>query len=310
MPTPRKRIVDGDAVGSYHLISRCVRQCRLCGDGLEHRRDWIEDRIAALQQSMAIELTAWNILSNHLHILATNRPDLARSWSDREVAIRWLRMCPGTWLRRKRGIVADAPPTDDEIAAIIDNKTRVEILRRRLSSISWFMGRLKEHVSRRANAEDGCKGAFWERRFRSVRVLDEPSQLATSTYIDLNAVRAGMVDRPESTSHGSISERVAIASGRGRRTCIRMSPPPLGSNEAYIEHVDACGRWQVTQGKASIPTSMPPILERLELTKKRWLELFRLGWGNLRGTVIGTPESKRGEAERRRGRWVIDPLAS
>ena len=89
-----------------------------------------------------------------------------------------------------------------------------------------------------------------------------------------------------------------------------MSPPPLGSNEAYIEHVDACGRWQVTQGKASIPTSMPPILERLELTKKRWLELFRLGWGNLRGTVIGTPESRRGEAERRRGRWVIDPLAS
>ena len=68
--------------------------------------------------------------------------------------------------------------------------------------------------------------------------------------------------------------------------------------------------FRIPRGKASIPTSMPPILERLELTKKRWLELFRLGWGNLRGTVIGTPESRRGEAERRRGRWVIDPLAS
>lgn len=310
MPTPRKCIVDDEAVGTYHLISRCVRQCRLCGEELEHRRGWIEERIAALQQSMAIDLVAWNILSNHLHILAMNRPDVVKTWSDREVAIRWLKMCPGRWLRRKRGIPDGEPPTEDEIAEIIRDRSRVKTLRSRLSSVSWFMGRLKEHISRRANAEDDCTGAFWERRFRSVRVLDEPSVLMTSTYVDLNAVRAGMVDRPERTTHGSVSERAAIAAGLPRRTHIRMTSPPLGTNAAYLEHVDAWGRWQASPGKASIPASLPPILERLELSKKRWLELFRAGWETLRGTAIGTPESKQREATRRRGRWVIDPLAN
>lgn len=310
MPTPRKRIIDDDAVGSYHLISRCVRQCWLCGDGLEHRRDWVEERIAELQRSMAIDLTAWNILSNHLHILATNRPDIARSWSDREVALRWLRLCPGRWLRRKKGIPRDAPPTDDEITAITNDRSRVATLRHRLSSISWFMGRLKEHVSRRANAEDGCTGAFWERRFRSVRILDEPTRLMTSTYIDLNAVRAGMVDRPEFTSHGSISERAAIVTGHARRTDIRLSPPPAGSDATYLEHVDSVGRWHTAPGKAAIPTSLSPILERLQLTKKRWLELFQIGWENLRGTAMGTPASRQQEANRRKCHWVIDPLSS
>lgn len=309
MPTPRKRIIDDDVVGSYHLISRCVRQARLCGGALEHRRGWIEDRIAELQASMAIDLTAWNILSNHLHLLATNRPDVARTWSDRDIALRWLRLCPGRWLRRKRGIPDDAPPTEEEITAITEDKDKVEVLRRRLSSISWFMGKLKEHISRRANAEDGCTGAFWERRFRSVRILDEPSLLATSTYVDLNAVRAGMVDRPEWTPHGSISERAALVAGTERRTAIRMGPPPTGSNADYLDHVDHWGRWQSAPEKAAIPASLAPILERLELTRKRWLDRLRVGWENLRGTAIGTPAARRREAARRGGRWVIDPLA-
>jgi len=310
MPTPRKNIVDENVVGDYHLISRCVRQCRLCGDELEHRRDWIERRIAQLQRSMAIDLTAWNILSNHLHILATNRPDTAKRWSDREVALRWLRLFPGHWLRRKKGAPRNLPPTEAEIAAITRSPARVKMLRKRLSSISWFMKALKEHVSRRANAEDGCTGAFWERRFRSIRILDEPAKLITATYIDLNGVRAGMVSRPEVTSHGSISERAAIVAGLPRRTRIRMAAAPLASNEAYLEHVDAWGRWHHSPGKASIPPSLPPILERLELTRKRWLNLVRNGWEQLRGTAIGTPESRRREAERRRRRWVIDLLAS
>ncbi len=310
MPTPRKNIVDDEVVGDYHLISRCVRQSRLCGGELEHRRGWIERRIAQIQRSMAVDLTAWNILSNHLHILATNRPDVASGWSDREVALRWLKLFPAGWLRRKKGIPWDAPPTEDEISAITRSRSRVKVLRKRLSSLSWFMKALKEHISRRANAEDGCTGTFWERRFRSIRILDEPAKLITATYIDLNGVRAGMVMRPEDTSHGSISERAAIVAKLPRRTRIRMTAPPGGSDEAYLEHVDACGRWHHSAGKGVIPKSLPPILKRLDLTKRRWLSLVRDGWEQLRGTAIGTAESRQREAERRRCRWVIDLLAS
>ena len=84
MATPRGRIVDDEAVGTYHCISRCVRKAMLCGEGLEHRRTWIENRIADLQGAMAIDLTAWHVMANHMHLVVTTRPDIVREWSDRE----------------------------------------------------------------------------------------------------------------------------------------------------------------------------------------------------------------------------------
>ena len=103
MATPRGHIVDDEAVGTYHCISRCVRKAMLCGEGLEHRRTWIESRIADLQEAMAIDLTAWHVMANHMHLVVTTRPDIVREWSDREVAERHLRMCPGRWRGGKLG---------------------------------------------------------------------------------------------------------------------------------------------------------------------------------------------------------------
>ncbi len=37
-------------------------------------------------------------------------------------------------------------------AAIVRDAERVEVLRQRLSSLSWFMAELDEHLARRANA--------------------------------------------------------------------------------------------------------------------------------------------------------------
>ena len=80
--------------------------------------------------------------------------------------------------------------------------------RERLQSISWFMKCLKEPISRRANREDKCRGAFFEARFKSVAILDEEALLATSTYIDLNPVAAKIADVPETSEHTSIKQRV------------------------------------------------------------------------------------------------------
>lgn len=308
MPTPRRCIVDDAAVGTYHCISRCVRRAMLCGGGKEHRRGWIEDRIAELQEAMAIDATAWCVLSNHMHLVVTTRPDLVRSWSAREIACRYLRICPGRWKRKRKGVPVDGPPTEDEIAAIVETPGRLDVVRKRLSSLSWFMAKLKESIARRANLEDGCRGHFWEQRFRSIRILDRTGLLATATYVDLNAVRAGMVDRPEDTPNGSISERVRMLLGMKRRTRIRLDPAPIDDEAGYLAHVDAWGR-SLTQGKQAIPPELPPLLERLGLGRRGWLELLRRGWDDLRGTALGTAESRRAEATRRGGRWVIDPTA-
>lgn len=307
MPTPRHAIVNPNAPGVYHCISRCVRRAFLCGDGYEHRKRWLERRMDFLVSLMAIELYAYQILSNHLHIVLRIRPDLVKSWTDREVVRRYLRICPCRWKRRKRGIPVNATPTKEEIDEVLRIPGRVDTLRARLSSISWFMAKLKEPIARKANQEDDCKGRFWEGRFRSFAVLDDEAILAVSTYVDLNSVRAGVAERPEDSTHGSIVERIAVLRKTPRTTTVKLLPIPGMTDRQYLTHVDAWAR-TIAPGKGSTPTKLPPILERLGLNRDSWVGLLKTCWSTLSGTAIGCRDALEAETARRNGSWVCNPL--
>jgi hypothetical protein len=67
---------------------------------------------------------------------------------------------------------------------------------------------LNESIARSANAEDDCTGRFWEGRFKSQAILDEAGLLACCAYVDLNPIRAGMVDLPEQAEYTSIQQRI------------------------------------------------------------------------------------------------------
>ncbi|MDA0660248.1 MAG: hypothetical protein O3C60_15620, partial [Planctomycetota bacterium] len=100
MARPRKDTFDPYNPGVYHCISRCVRQLFLIGPDEKTQTENVgrwnfrELRLQWLAKLCAVDVLDFSLLSNHIHTLLRNRPDVVSAWSDREVARRWLRLHP------------------------------------------------------------------------------------------------------------------------------------------------------------------------------------------------------------------------
>jgi putative transposase len=210
MGLPRGRYVREGEIGVYHCFTRCVRRAFLCGfdrvsgRDYSHRKSWVVDRIGDLADIFAVEVCAYAVMDTHYHAVLRTRPDIVATWSDREIGIRWLALLPH-YNRKKSQVEL---PAEERISALVCDAERVAVLRKRLSSISWFMGQLNEFIARAANKEDGVKGRFWEARFRCVPLLDVVAIGACMVYVDLNPIRAGLAATPEESEFTSIQERV------------------------------------------------------------------------------------------------------
>ena len=211
MPTySRRQIVVEDQVGVYHCIARCVRRAFLCGvdpytgQDYSHRKEWILDRLRELAGLFAIEVCGYSVMSNHLHLVLRNRPDIAEQWSADEIALRWCRVFPP----RDDATGEPVEPNEHDLAMLTANSERLAELRERLANLSWFMRCLCEKIARAANHEDGSSGRFWAGRFKSVALLDEAAILACSVYVDLNPIRAGLATTPEESAYTSGCDRI------------------------------------------------------------------------------------------------------
>jgi len=163
MPRPRSQLISIEDTPYYHLVSRCVRRTFLCGvdkdsgKSYEHRRQWIENRIRLMSSLFGIDICAYAVMSNHLHIVCKLCPDEIASLSDKQVVSRWTCLFKGSLFIQKwqQGL-----ELMDVEQVLVDH----DILeyRERLSSISWFMKCINEPIARQANKEDNCTGHFYE----------------------------------------------------------------------------------------------------------------------------------------------------
>ena len=312
MTRARKTLIALESTSYYHICVRAVRRSFLCGEdrftgkNFDHRKQWLKDELLRLSEIFAIDLSAYSIMSNHYHVILHVDKARTHQWDAAEVIERWHRLFKGSKQSQafSRGEVlegADRILLDSEIAK----------WQARLSDISWFMRVVNEKIARRANVEDGCKGRFWEGRFKSQALLDEKALLACMAYVDLNPVRAGVAQTPEDSAHTSIKRRIDALRSSGRVPDVvahqpkrleqfvgnPRQPMPAGLAyrvEDYIELVDWTGRQIREDKRGRIDDDQPPILERLGIETEHWLYLtqhYQSSFKSLVGTVYRVREA-------------------
>ncbi len=92
MTQARSHLIPAGSSGTYHCVQRCVRRAFLCGidhytqKSFEHRKVWVEQRIALVGECFAVAVYAYAVMSNHLHLVLHVEPAATAHWSDEEVS--------------------------------------------------------------------------------------------------------------------------------------------------------------------------------------------------------------------------------
>ncbi|MBM7455904.1 REP element-mobilizing transposase RayT [Oceanisphaera litoralis] len=327
MTRPRSELVSPVDTPYYHCICRCVRRAYLCGEDrltgqdFNHRKRWVLARLRQLQKVFTIDLCAYAVMANHYHLVVHVDTAAAEALTENEVVARWHRLFRLPVLV-ERYMAGTADTEAEQLAA----QGIIAGWRRRLSDLSWYMRCLNEHIARKANEEDNCKGRFWEGRFRSQAILDDAGLLACMTYVDLNPLRAGMVEQPEDSVDVSLHQRLQHHAQSDKHT---PSDQTQGlallpfiehfhqDNEKgipfsfadYLQLVDWVGRARREDKAGVIAEDTPPILARLGLGTAGFLAALKPHHLS-RGSVIGRGMSRIRYAQAHHRRCVQGPSFS
>jgi putative transposase len=178
--------------------------------------------------------------------------------------------------------------------------------------LSWFMRCLNEHIARRANAEDGCTGRFWEGRFKSQALLDDTAVITAMAYVDLNPIRAGMSKDLAGSHKTSVQQRLGILTGQPVEPQIPLQDfSGVGTQASiglpfnlhdYLDLVDWTGRWIRDGKRGAIDARAPKLLVVLGIAVGEWLPNVTTMQARYE-VVMGAPEKMKALAQSRGGRF-------
>jgi REP element-mobilizing transposase RayT len=189
MRQPRLR---GEGKNYTHAVSRIVDRQYLLGRTEKER---FVEIMRQLENFLGVRVVTFTLMSNHVHLLL-EEPD--RDSLPKLTKEQLLERLPCLYDESKVQSVANEL---EHAGALGDHDRYDRILKRyedRMADISVFMKELKQRFTQWYNRRNNRAGTLWESRFHSVLVEDDPQALMVmAAYIDLNPVRAGMVDKVE-----------------------------------------------------------------------------------------------------------------
>lgn len=222
MRRPRLLAPDGFRHSIYHCVSRVVDRAKVLGK--VEKEQFI--RFMRLYEKLCgLHVLTFCLMDNHFHILVEvpRRPD-ALPTNDELIAL------VRTTLGDQRA---------DNLANIFvqwgqqGNHSAIEAERERWFRQMWnlasFMKVLKQRFSQWYNGTRPTRrtGTLWEDRYRSVLVENGAALRAMAAYIDLNPIRAGLVNDPKDYRWNGYGEACSgqSAARAGLRWILNHSQP-------------------------------------------------------------------------------------
>jgi REP element-mobilizing transposase RayT len=165
------RLIVGNEKAVYHVMSRTA----LDGFPLQDvEKDFMLDLIKRLSALYFTEILGFCLMGNHFHLLVKMIPE--NRYTDEQIQKRFV------------AFYGDSR----EFA-----EGQIPYWREKLSNLSEFIREIKVGFARYYNRRYNRRGYFWGDRFKSVIVDKGETLINCLAYIDLNPLRAGIVDRPE-----------------------------------------------------------------------------------------------------------------
>ena len=200
--------------GVYHVVSRVVERRMAFGD--EEKRHFVK-LMKAYAEFSGIQVVAWCVMSNHFHMLVAvpEQGELTETTVLKRMAMIYT---PAQMAEIQ--VRLDAHPTPEGRRGVL----RPYVLR--MGNLAAFMKALKQRFTQWFNRKHERRGTLWEDRYHStiveyqgyskavVGTSREAAEVRShaarivAAYIDLNPIRAGMVEDPKDYAWSSYGAAV------------------------------------------------------------------------------------------------------
>lgn len=213
----------------YHVMSRTVG-----GDVFfdDVEKEALKTLIWKLARFCRVRVLTYSVMGNHYHVLleVPDKEKLVEEFTGDDGERRLLTHMRCLYSASAVESLADELKRLRAEGRTSDAQAVVDSVIARMADLSRYMKEVKERFTRWYNKRRGRRGTLWMDRFKSVIVGDGEALRTVAQYIDLNSVRAGIVNDPADYRWCGWAEALG-GSRRAKRGVCRLMECSLDSWE-------------------------------------------------------------------------------